>query len=383
MAWIVVALIVAAALAWWVVHRSTRLRRETEAREARMLEALFAARRGGGAEAVDVEGVFGARGKAAEPADELLREARLQAEIAAVLGAAEAAEKGATADQVAAAGAGARAVTGTGAAAGASAVGGAGSTPVPDAAARAGAVAAVGNAAAAGAPAAMGRVAAPAGAMAGAVAAPSAAAGARVAAAGGKTAAAGRAAAEPVQACDLPGGPAQAVAAGQQSSPAAADGFEPGPAADASGRQRRGIAPDGDPVRGLGAEVPVRDLVQVFYEARGFRAAPAVPSAQPIELVLTHKSDPRRAYAFAPIAGGLSAELVAQIVRRARATDQLRVLIAVEAPLAAEVAAALPAQGVRVFDRAAMQAQLARLDPALAETLLAAARRRAAQRRAA
>ncbi len=255
---VVVALLLAAGLGWWVMHRSARLRREAEAREARMLEALFEARRGGGAEAVNVDGVFGERGaKAAEPADELLRAARLQAEIAATLG---------------------------------------------------------------GAPLA----------------------------------------------------------------PAAAPARGPGePTATASATAAFPPAAPRDEPAAAGAEVPVRDLVQVFYEARGFRAEPAEASARPIDVVLTHKSDSRRAYAFAPVSGGLSAELMHEIVRRARAIDQLRVLIAVEEPLLPEVAAAVPAQGVRVFDRAAMRAQLAKIEPAVAEKLVAAARRRAAQRRAA
>lgn len=254
MALLVIVLLLAAGLGGWVVHRSTRLRREAEAREARMLEALFAARRGGGAEAVNIDGVFGERGgKAEEPADEVARAARLQAEIAATLAAAPAAAR-----------------------------------PAPT---------------------------------------------------------------EPM--------------------------------AKASTTATIAPAPPGDVAHTAAAEVPVRDLVQVFYEARGFRAAPAEASARPIEMVLTHKSDPRRAYAFAPVSGALSAERLQEIVRRALAIDQLRVLIAVEEPLLPGVAAAVPAQGVRVFDRAAMRAQLAKIEPAVAEKLVAAARRRAAQRRAA
>ena len=126
--------------------------------------------------------------------------------------------------------------------------------------------------------------------------------------------------------------------------------------------------------------VPVRDLVQVFYEARGFRATPADPSARPIELVLTHKEDALRSYAFVPMEGALSESAVRSIIRRARRIDQLRVLIATEGAVAPELVDALPAKGVRVFDRATIEAQLARLNAAAAEKLLDRARRRTARR---
>lgn len=125
---------------------------------------------------------------------------------------------------------------------------------------------------------------------------------------------------------------------------------------------------------------PVRDLVQVFYEARGFRAAPADPSALPIESVLVHKSDGRRAYAFAPLQRPPSPTALRSIIERATGLGQKRLLIAVEGELASAPEVELPAHGVRILDRAAIVAQLARLDADVADRIRASAWRRAGLR---
>lgn len=115
-------------------------------------------------------------------------------------------------------------------------------------------------------------------------------------------------------------------------------------------------------------QAPVRDLVQVFFEARGFRPTPVAPTAQPIDVVLAHKSDEKRAYAFVPLAVPPSEAALKTIVQRARGLGHRRVLIAVEGALP-DTGGELPAHGVRVLDRAAIEAQLARLDAAVAERL--------------
>ena len=130
-----------------------------------------------------------------------------------------------------------------------------------------------------------------------------------------------------------------------------------------------------------GPRVPVRDLVQVFYEARGFRPEPADPSARPVELVLAHKSDGQRAYAFAPLERLPSETALRSIIERARSVGQRRVLIAVEGGGAgASPDSELPAHGVRVLDRAAIESQLERLDAAVADRIRTTAWRRAGQR---
>jgi len=262
---VVALLVVAASLAGWVMYRAARLRREAESREARVLEALFAARHSAnGGATIDVDKVFGGEPAAAAPttADEVLRAAGLGPEVIALVGKQKPSSPAAV--------------------------------PEPD---------------------------------------------------GAK---------EPTR----PGAtdPDPAVAGIE----AAAD--------DAKAREAEA------------APVPVRDLVQVFYEARGFRAARTDSSARPVELVLTHKSDPRRSYAFASIDGTLTETDLRSIVEIARRIDQLRVLIAVEGTLVPELGESSSKHGVRAFDRAAIEAQLARVDSATAEKLRAAAARRAARR---
>jgi hypothetical protein len=125
---------------------------------------------------------------------------------------------------------------------------------------------------------------------------------------------------------------------------------------------------------------PVRDLVQVFYEARGFLSEPADPSARPVEAVLVHRSDSQRAYAFAPLAEAPTEAALRSILERARGIGHKRLLIAVEGALTAGPDAETPAHGVRVLDRNAIESQLARLDAATAERIRARARQRAGQR---
>lgn len=258
---VVALLLVAAVVAWWVAQRAARLRRETEAREARVMDALFAARQSGkGGANIDVDQIFGA-GSATAPssADAVLRSAGLQPDLIAMLG--------------------------------------------------------------------------------------------------NKTADSAR----------------------QDSTESAELTIQPG--------FGRAEPPPSDPdqaamVLGAASPAPVRDLVQVFYEARGFRALVADASASPIELVLTHKADANRGYAFAPVEGPLSAELVRAIVARARAIGQQRVLISSEAAIEPALAESLSLPGVRVLDGVAIEAQLARLDAHLSQKVRAAAARRAASRRA-
>jgi hypothetical protein len=253
-------------LAWWLVRRAIRFRREAESREARALEALFVSRRtADGGASIDVDRIFGVAPVPDAPtsADAVLRAAGLQADIVALLHKA------------------------------------------------------------------------PAG---------------------------------------LPAGEATTAAV---------------PALPASGPADRAAAPPASPAAGEPADadevtlvppVPVRDLVQVFYEARGFRPTPADPSARPIDTVLAHKSDAQRAYAFVPLQRPPSAAALQSIIERARGIGRKRVLIAVEDGTASGPEVELPAHGVRVLDRAAIEAQLARLDAGVADRIRDMAWRRAGRR---
>ena len=126
-------------------------------------------------------------------------------------------------------------------------------------------------------------------------------------------------------------------------------------------------APDG--------EVPLRELVLAWFEARGYRSAPASPVVRPIELVLRHKDDPSRAYAFVVGTQRITSERVQQLAQQARSIGLIRVLIVADAGLSNDAPNAK--RGVRVLDRVALSAELAKLDISVAAKIIAVARKRA------
>jgi hypothetical protein len=265
LAWLAL-LAVALGLAWWVVRRAVRYRREAERREALVLEALFLARHtADGGASIDVDQIFGVAPPSAAPtsADAVLRAVELQADAVALL-----------------------------------------NRPLAE------------------------------------------------------RPAAGLATTE------MPAGPGGGHGDRAAVLPEARADGEPAGAAE--------VTP--------ASPAPVRDLVQVFYEARGFRPAPADPAARPVETVLAHPSDARRAYAFAPLEEPPSEAALQSIIECARGIGQKRVLIAVERGMASSPGGELPAHGVRVLDRRAIDAELARLDAGVADRIRATARRRARQR---
>jgi hypothetical protein len=60
----------------------------------------------------------------------------------------------------------------------------------------------------------------------------------------------------------------------------------------------RSIQPTAPKRDGVAPMVPLRELVLAWYESRGYRGSPASPAVWPIELVLRHRDDAARAYAF-------------------------------------------------------------------------------------
>jgi hypothetical protein len=129
-------------------------------------------------------------------------------------------------------------------------------------------------------------------------------------------------------------------------------------------------APDGD--------VPLRELVLAWFEARGYRSAPASPVVRPIELVLRHKDDPSRAYAFVVGTQRITSERVQQLAQQARGIGLIRVLIVADAGATDDSPNAK--RGVRVLDRAALSAELAKLDISIAAKIIAVAQKRASNR---
>jgi hypothetical protein len=127
-----------------------------------------------------------------------------------------------------------------------------------------------------------------------------------------------------------------------------------------------------------GHDVPLRELVLAWFEARGYRSSPASPVVRPIELVLRHRDDPARAYAFVVGTQRVTVERVQQLAQQARSIGLIRVLVVADAGLAPEAANAK--RGVRVLDRAALKAELDKLDLSVAAKIIAVARKRAAAR---
>jgi hypothetical protein len=145
-------------------------------------------------------------------------------------------------------------------------------------------------------------------------------------------------------------------------------------AAPASPRGRAATPPPPAPAAPDG-EVPLRELVLAWFEARGYRSSPASPVVRPIELVLRHKDDPSRAYAFVVGTQRVTAERVQQLAQQARGIGLIRVLIVADAGLSADAPNAK--RGVRVLDRGALSAELAKLDISVAAKIIAVARKRA------
>jgi hypothetical protein len=124
----------------------------------------------------------------------------------------------------------------------------------------------------------------------------------------------------------------------------------------------------------------LRDLLQIFYEARGYHPVPAGQAARPIEMVLRHKSDPLRSYAFIAVREPVTAVTVHKMLERAKRIDQTRLIIAAEGGMAPDLVPSRLDHGVRVVDAAAMEAQLARLDFATTAKIRAIALKRSARR---
>jgi hypothetical protein len=133
--------------------------------------------------------------------------------------------------------------------------------------------------------------------------------------------------------------------------------------------------------RGEPADVALRELTLAWFEARGYRSSPASPAVRPIELVLRHKGDPARAYAFVVESRRVTGERVDALAEQARSIGLLRLLIVADG--GADASAAARRKGVRLMDRGAMDGELKKLDLSVAAKIIAVARKRTAARSAA
>jgi hypothetical protein len=123
--------------------------------------------------------------------------------------------------------------------------------------------------------------------------------------------------------------------------------------------------------------VPVRELALAWFEARGYRASNASQAVRPIELVLRHREDPGRAYAFIVEHERVTGERVAKLVEHARSIGLTRVLVAAEGGTDPVARQQFRRQGVRLVDQDEMRREFDKLDLRIAAKIIAVARSRA------
>ena len=126
----------------------------------------------------------------------------------------------------------------------------------------------------------------------------------------------------------------------------------------------------------IGAGVPLRELVLAWYESRGYRGSPASPAVWPIELVLRHRDDAARAYAFVVQNDNISVDRITALIEQAREIGMLRVAVVAEAGYERGAKDVARKRNVRLIDRSVMDAELSALELPTAAKIIAVARKR-------
>jgi hypothetical protein len=127
--------------------------------------------------------------------------------------------------------------------------------------------------------------------------------------------------------------------------------------------------------------VPVRELVLAWFEARGYRATNTLSDALPIELVLHHRKDQARTYAFVVERELVTAKRASWLLTQARTAGLARLLIAAEVGSDHGLRKKVHRHGIRIFDEATIRAELGKIDIRVAAKIIAVARGRALARR--
>lgn len=140
----------------------------------------------------------------------------------------------------------------------------------------------------------------------------------------------------------------------------------------------RAAARDATPMLdSMAPSVPLRELVLAWYESRGYRQVPASPAVWPIELVLRHRDDPARAYAFVVQNDNVSVDRITALIEQAREIGMLRVAVIAEAGYERGAKEVAKRKNVRLIDRPTMDAELSELQLETAAKIIAVARKRA------
>ncbi len=126
------------------------------------------------------------------------------------------------------------------------------------------------------------------------------------------------------------------------------------------------------------ASVSLRELVLAWYESRGYRGSPASPAVWPIEMVLRHRHDAARAYAFVVQNDHVSVDRITALIEQAREIGMTRVAVIAEAGYERGAKEIAKRRHVRLIDRSAMEAELSELQLPMAAKIIAVARSRSA-----
>jgi hypothetical protein len=122
-------------------------------------------------------------------------------------------------------------------------------------------------------------------------------------------------------------------------------------------------------------DVPLDGLVVAWFEARGYELRRAPPEAQPITLLLSHREDAARSYAFFYDRGRLTVTRAAAMLDKARALGPSKLLVAAEHGADLGVGSGKLAD-VQVMDWPAIDRALKRVDARVAAKIIAIARTR-------
>jgi hypothetical protein len=144
----------------------------------------------------------------------------------------------------------------------------------------------------------------------------------------------------------------------------------------AAGAESRSASPPLSLLEGR-IDVPLDALVVAWFSARGYLMRPAPESAQPIRLLMTHRDDRDRSYAFFFDRGRLHAQRAADLLEKARAAGMKRLLVAAEHGADANIAWQRR-NDMLVLDWVTVDREIRKLDFGIAAKLIAVARTRRA-----
>lgn len=122
-------------------------------------------------------------------------------------------------------------------------------------------------------------------------------------------------------------------------------------------------------------EVPLEALVLAWFSARGYAMRRAPADAQPISLLLRHRDDPERSYAFYFERGRLQPQRAAAALAQAQALGMHRLLVAAEHGAEPGIGSGR-LRDVLVMDWVALDREMRKLDFRVAAKLVALARTR-------